>query len=288
MTTTHDEKASRRPLRRSSSAIEAASVSPPQTLEEALEHIQQLTAAAQRAETELSDFVYKVSHDLRAPLRAIGAYVEFLAKDWGDDLDDNARHYLERLQLNAEQVSQQVVGLLELSRIGRWCEASEAIDLAQVLRRVVERFADRSRELEVTCEVAPDLTGALPIIQGERRRIIQLFEILVDNALLYRKPGAGGTIWIESRPSDDPSQSPDVIVRDDGIGIPPRDHERIFRVFQRLRPKDYPGIGMGLTLARRIAEVHRGSIRVEAEQDAGAAFVVSFGVGPRDERRQES
>lgn len=268
------------PLVYGNPVIEEATADEPASLEEAKERIAVLAGAARKAEEELSDFVYKVSHDLRAPLRAISAYVEFLTKDWGDELDDNASHYLSRLQLNADQLSQQVVGLLELSRIGRWCEGWEPIDLARALHRVVGRFAERLDAANVTCTMADDLSETLPVIEGERRRIVQLFEILIENAIVYREPGAGGIIRLESRPSDDPNQSPAVVVRDDGIGIAPRDHGRIFRVFGRLHPKDYPGIGLGLTLARRIVECHRGRLSLESELGAGAAFVVSFGMRP--------
>lgn len=248
----------------------------PQSLDEAWERIQALAAAVHKAEGDLSTFVYKVSHDLKAPLRAIRTYAEFLVEDHADAVSGEARQWLERLQVNADQVSEQLLGLLELSRIGRWCKPWESVDLGQVARQVRDQNEARLRVRGIECEIGE----ALPVVEGERQRLVQLLDILVDNAIVYRRegePGGGGWIRIESGPAPEPEQSRTIVVRDDGVGIEARNRDRVFWVFERLQPRDFPGIGMGLTLARRIVEYHRGRIWIDADPRGGTAVHVSFG-----------
>lgn len=246
---------------------------PPRTLEEACERIETLAAALRKSESDLATFVYKVSHDLKAPLRAIRTYAEFLLEDHAEAVTGEARAWLERLQVNADLVSEQLLGLLELSRIGRWCKPWESVDLGQVARQVREQHDARLRAREIACEIA----GDLPVVEGERPRIVQLLDILLDNAIIHRAPDRPGWIRVESGAPPEEGQSATVIVRDDGIGIEPRNRERVFWVFERLRPRDVPGIGMGLTLARRIVEYHRGRLWIEADPGGGTAVHVSFG-----------
>lgn len=246
---------------------------PPETLEDANRRIEVLAAALRKAESDLATFVYKVSHDLKAPLRAIRTYAEFLLEDHAEAVSGEARTWLDRLQVNADVVSEQLLGLLELSRIGRWCKPWETVDLGQVARQVREQNEARLKARDITCEVAADL----PVVEGERQRIVQLLDILIDNAIVYRPPTGPGWIRVESGPPPEAGQSATVIVRDDGIGIDPRNRERVFWVFERLCPRDYPGIGMGLTLARRIVEYHRGRLWIEGEPGNGTSVHVSFG-----------
>jgi signal transduction histidine kinase len=253
--------------------VERLTATAPTTLEEALRRIDLLAAALRKAESDLSTFVYKVSHDLKAPLRAIRTYAEFLLEDHAEAVSGEARTWLERLQVNADSVSEQLLGLLELSRIGRWCKPWEAVDVGQVARQVREQNEARLKARGLVCEVA----GDLPVVEGERQRIVQLLDILLDNAIVYRPPDRPGRIRVESGPPPDEGQTPTLVVRDDGIGIDARSRDRVFWVFERLHPRDYPGIGMGLTLARRIVEYHRGRIWLDEEPGGGTAVHVSFG-----------
>jgi len=253
--------------------VERLTAVPPATLEEAIERIELLAAALRKSESDLSTFVYKVSHDLKAPLRAIRTYAEFLLEDHSETVSGEARTWLERLQVNADSVSEQLLGLLELSRIGRWCKPWESVDLGQVARQVREQNDARLKARGIVCELAADL----PVVEGERQRIVQLLDILVDNAIVYRRPDEPGRIRIESGPAPEEGQSATVVVRDDGVGIDPHSRDRVFWVFERLHPRDYPGIGMGLTLARRIVECHRGRIWIDDEPGGGTAVHVSFG-----------
>lgn len=250
----------------------------PRSLEEACRRIDLLAAAVRKAESDLSTFVYKVSHDLKAPLRAIRTYAEFLIEDHADAVAGEARQWLERLQLNADMVSEQLLGLLELSRIGRWCKPWETVDLDQVARQVRDQNEARLQVRGIGCEIG----GDLPVVEGERQRIVQLLDILVDNSIVYRRAGVGGRIRIEAGPAPEPGQSGTIVVRDDGIGVEPGSRDRVFWVFERLHPRDFPGIGMGLTLARRIVEYHRGRIWLDDAEGGGTAVHVSFGLGEAD------
>lgn len=248
--------------------VERLLASRPQTVDEAVEHIRSLAEALRAAEQELADFVYKVSHDMNAPLRAIRSYAEFLQEDYGDVLVGEGHKYVERLQVNAEAASAQLLGLLEYSRIGRWAKPWETLDLEALVPDVAQKFAERCEERGIEIRVS----SGLPTIQGERQRIVQLFEILIENAVLYRNQDGG---FVAIGPD---AGAPDhgVVVHDDGIGIPTEQRERVFRVFERLCPDDFPGVGMGLALARRIVDYHKGRIWVEDGPGGGAAFRIRF------------
>ncbi len=250
-------------------AVERILAREPATLEEARAQISELAEVARRTEIDNANFIYRVSHDLKAPLRAIRTYAEFLTEDHAEALEGEARMFLTRLHVNAEQVSRQLLGLLELSRIGRWRKTWEPIDLELVARSVVDGYAERLEEGHITCQVAE----GLPVIDGERQRIQQLLEYVFDNAVLYRRE-AGGRVSIEREAAKDGVAQ--IVVRDDGIGIEPRDHERVFSVFERLYPKEFPGIGMGLTLARRIMDYHRGEIWLDSRPGEGTAVHLRF------------
>ena len=255
--------------------VEEVLSSPPATLAEANAQIRTLAEGLRRSEEELRDFVYNVAHDMRQPLRAIRTFAQFLLEDIGDELDGEPRDYLRRLQVNADRSSEQLLGLLELSRIGRWTRPWEAVDLQQVATLVTATFAGRLEEAGVQARVAADL----PVVPGERQRLVQLLEILVENALLYRR-GTGGFVSIESRPADeaDECEKSEILVCDDGIGIEEQHREDVFSVFRRLHPTEFSGIGMGLTLARRIVEIHRGRIWLTSRPDGGTVVHVRFSV----------
>jgi len=235
-----------------------------------LEQIRELAEIARRTELENANFIYRVSHDLKAPLRAIRTYAEFLTEDHADELQGDARTFLTRLHANAEQVSRQLLGLLDLSRIGRWRKPWEPLDLELITRSVVDGFAERLEECHVTCHIAE----GLPVIDGERQRIHQMLECVLDNAVLYRRED-GGRIWVEASETEN-SEGPCVTVRDDGIGIVERDHERVFSVFERIYPKEFEGVGMGLTLAKRIMDYHRGEIWIESQPGEGTVVYIRF------------
>lgn len=251
-------------------AVERILAREPETLDEAREQIRQLAEVARRTELDNANFIYRVSHDLKAPLRAIRTYAEFLTDDHAGELRGEAQTYLNRLHVNAEQVSQQLLGLLDLSRIGRWRKSWEPLDLDIVIRSVLDEFAERLEEKHVTCHIA----DGLPVIEGERQRIRQLLEFVFDNAVLYRRED-GGHIWVESTNGEE--AGPRITIRDDGIGIEERDHERVFSVFERIWPKEFPGVGMGLTLARRIMDYHRGEIWLDSQLGEGTAVHLRFG-----------
>ncbi len=251
--------------------LDALARSRPRSLDEAQRDLDRAIAIARLAERELSDFIYTVTHDLKAPLRSVLTYADFLSEDLAGRLSGDALLFLERLRVNAGQASDQLMSLLELSRIGRWRHPFEMIELTHLVRSVATRFASRFAEQGIECEIADDL----PHISGELARVEQLFEIVIHNACLYRRE-YGGFVRVSAAPPESPGESPVVKVADDGIGIPGDRLEKIFSAFCRLHPGEFEGLGMGLTLARRIMAYHGGEIWVESRIGEGTTTHLVF------------
>lgn len=238
------------------------------------ERVRRRTAELEAANRDLEAFSFSVSHDLRAPLRAISNFAQIIAEDYAASLDERGRHYVDNIVLAGNRMDQLIRDLLAYSRLGR-----SAIKLAPVpLREVVESAArslePRIRELAASLEIHPDL----PLVEGDPTLLSQVFTNLLDNALTYRqadKPPAVAVGW--RRESDHCIAT----VADKGIGIAAEHHERIFEVFQRLHSQDrYPGTGIGLAIVKRSVELMGGRLWVESEPGRGSTFFLSLKCAP--------
>ena len=220
----------------------------------------------------LEQFAHAVSHDLQEPLRMVSSYASLVERRYGEELDDEAIEYLEFAVDGAERMSEMIDGLLRYSRVDTQGDPFEPVDLEVVLETV-------RKDLEVRIEETDaDLTvGPLPTVYGDGSQLRQLFQNLFANAIEYRGD-ADPQIDVEAdRDGDEWAVS----VSDDGIGIDPDDHERIFEVFQRLHTQEaHPGTGIGLALCDRIVDRHGGSIEVDSSPGAGSTFSVRL---PADE-----
>ncbi|GIV61332.1 MAG: hypothetical protein KatS3mg044_0198 [Rhodothermaceae bacterium] len=223
---------------------------------------------------ELEQFTYTVSHDLKSPLFTIQGFLGLLEEDCltgdRDQILDDIRH----IRNAAETMQQLLDDLLELSRIGRTMNPPETLPLQVLLESALDRLEGMIREKNATIAVAPDL----PVVYGDRMRLVEVFQNLVENALKY-----GGTattpphITVEARPVNGQVE---VRVRDNGPGIPPRYHEKVFGLFERLDNKT-EGTGIGLTLVKRIVEVHGGRIWIESAGDgSGCTFCFTLPAPP--------
>ena len=236
-----------------------------------LREAQAAAEALRGKNAELDTFVYTVSHDLKAPLVTIQGMAGMLAEQAGS-LDDEGRRYVERIDVNARRMEGLLLDLLELARIGREAHAPEAIELATVVEEVTAEVAPMLRARDIAVRV-----GALPLVWGVRVQLEQLFRNLVTNAVKYMGDQAAPTIEIDARPQGDLIEC---WVRDNGIGIDPAYHEKVFELFQRLKEVSAEGTGVGLPIVKRIVETAGGRIWIESARGTGTTFRFTWPSAP--------
>jgi signal transduction histidine kinase/DNA-binding LacI/PurR family transcriptional regulator len=206
---------------------------------------------------ELERFTYTVSHDLKSPLITIQGFLGMLEKDaLAGDLElmqGDVRHIRDAVK----QMNNLLDDLLELSRIGRVSHSMEAISLYELACEAVDLVAGQIVERGVKVDISPQL----PVVFGDRPRLLEVLQNLIDNAVKYMDGQLEPYIEIGVRPLQGASI---YYVRDNGMGIEPRYHEKVFGLFERLQAGT-PGTGIGLALVKRIIELHGGNIWVESE-----------------------
>ncbi len=232
---------------------------------EAVAMQERLIAELETKNAELERFTYTVSHDLKSPLFTIQGFIGLLEQDVAEGRAERARQDIERIRGAALTMQRLLSELLELSRIGRIANEPEPVPLADVAREAVELLAGRIEEAGVEVRIAP----VMPVVYGDRVRLREVYQNLVENAVKFMGDQPEPRIEIDAR-----RRGAEVIscVRDNGIGIEPQYHEKIFGLFERLS-KRQDGTGIGLALVKRIVEVHGGRIWVESEGEGkGSAF----------------
>jgi PAS domain S-box-containing protein len=228
---------------------------------------------------ELDEFVYVVSHDLQEPVRSLIAFSNFLLEDYGPKLDAEGKEHLQRLSAAAHRMRAMIQGLLNLSRAGRVIDESGPVDLGELVEVIRADLGEllRSRGGELR------LLSPGAVLWGDRRRLQQLLTNLIANGIKYNR-GEVPTVEVGLAPVADglpAGPSVTLLVRDNGIGIDPRHHQKILLPFRRLHTQEeFPGTGVGLALCIKIVEAHGGRIRVESQSGCGATFFVSLPIGP--------
>ncbi|RLG31603.1 PAS domain-containing sensor histidine kinase [Methanosarcinales archaeon] len=226
----------------------------------------QLLDELERSNNELMDFAYIVSHDLKAPLRAITSLAEWLAADYGDKLDEDGREQLELLKNRTRRMHNLIESILTYSRIGRSNEEKEDVDLNTLVSEVIALIDPPE---DITIEVV----GELPTIPFERTRMEQIFQNLIRNAALYMDKPEGLIIISCSEDDDNGDSNWRFSVADNGPGIDEKYYKKIFQIFQTLRPRDeIESTGVGLTIVRKIVRMHGGEITVESKLGDGSTF----------------
>jgi signal transduction histidine kinase len=232
----------------------------------------QLIAQLERRNAEVEGFAYTVSHDLKSPLFTIMGFLERLRKDVA--AQDSAASALDfgRIQAAGERMRAIIDELLALSRVGTIANAPEDVPLADLAREAVEQVSGKIVERGVSVTISPDL----PVVRGDRRRLFELLETLVENAVKFMGDQENPLVEIGVRGGPD---APTCFVRDNGIGIGAHFHQKVFGVFEQLNP-DLGGSGMGLTIAKRVVETLGGRIWVESEGPGrGSTFCFVLGAG---------
>ena len=232
---------------------------------------ERLIGELERRNAELERFTYTVSHDLRTPLVTVRGFVDLLEKDVAAGEVERVAGDLSRIRSATSTMETLLRELLELSRVGRVMNPPETVSLAALARQAVTLLHGRLRAAGVRVEIQPDL----PTVRGDRTRLLEVLQNLIENAVKFRSGQGEPVVEVGSRPGPD---GPVVFVRDNGIGIDPRYHDRVFALFERLDPR-VEGTGVGLALVRRIVEVHGGRVWVESD-GAGRGSTFCFTLPP--------
>ncbi len=219
-----------------------------------------------RSNAELAQFAYIASHDLQEPLRMITNYLQLIEQRYQGQLDEDADEFIRYATDGARRMQQLIRDLLAYSRVGTQEQNFQQVDLHQLVEQLLEDF-----QLVVAEKKVHMVIGQLPCVWGDVIQLGQLFRNLLANALKFSDQPAP---TVELSAHYDASTNEWVFaVRDEGIGIAPAHHERIFLIFQRLHTRsEYPGTGIGLALCKKIVERHGGRIWVDSAENAGAIF----------------
>jgi signal transduction histidine kinase len=233
--------------------------------ENALRDSEKRGSELQAAVNELEAFSYSVSHDLRAPLRAIDAFSRILLKQHALELVPEAREHLQSVRDNTVQMGHLVDDLLAFSRLGRKPLSKKQISTATIVEQVLHQVRGQAEGRCVKVSV-----GDLPPLCGDAALLKQVFVNLIDNAFKYTRLRDDATVEIGSRNTVGEQV---FFVRDNGVGFDMQYIGKLFGVFQRLhRAEDFEGTGVGLAIVQRIINRHGGRIWAEAEVGRGAAF----------------
>jgi signal transduction histidine kinase len=238
------------------------------------------TAELRAANRELEAFSYSVSHDLRAPLRAIAGFVQILEEDHAEKFDTEARRALDRVKINARRMGQLIDDLLAFSQIGRSTMLRQSVDLTAIAKAVAEEaIATSEKKIDLTVET-------LPPVYGEASLLNQVFVNLVSNAVKFTARVSAPAITIGSTTTNGETV---YYVRDNGVGFDDRYAAKLFGVFQRLhRPDEFEGTGVGLAIVHRIISRHGGRVWAEGRMNAGATFYFTLPASPASAKASEA
>jgi signal transduction histidine kinase len=224
---------------------------------------------------ELESFSYTVSHDLRSPLVTIKGFLTHVAEDVRAGNGERAEADIARIRGATEKMERLLADLLELSRVGQVLKPAAHTPFEDIVREALFLLQGRLAARGITVDVAP----GLPRVWGDRARLVQVVQNLLDNAIKFSADQAEPRIAVGFRPGTDEA-APVFFVRDNGIGIAAEHIERVFGLFRRLEPR-FEGSGIGLALVRRIVERHGGRVWIEsAGRGAGATFCFTLAAAP--------
>lgn len=224
--------------------------------------LKRTTTTLEQRNQELDQFAYVTSHDLKAPLRAIANLATWIEEDLGDRLPPENKEQLDLLTNRVHRMEGLINGLLEYSRIGRADQSYEKVEVARLLADVVDLLAPPPR-------FSVEISRAMPVLETRQVPLTQVFSNLISNAIKHHHP-AGGRIQVSV---EDQGEFYQFAVTDDGPGIAPAYHHKIFTIFQTLKPRDdLESTGIGLSLVKKIVTAEGGEITLESSIGKGAAF----------------
>jgi PAS domain S-box-containing protein len=249
---------------------------------ETKDELEQLVRQLARSNSDLERFAFVASHDLQEPLRKVQSFAERLRTKYEENLDENGREYLRRMDASLNHMRNLLNGLLDVSRFMQEDENFGLVDLAGITKQVLYDLADRVERQRARIEV-----GALPSIEANAVMMRALLHHLLDNALKFTRPGVSAEVVVASRVLSDsrsgsgayPEEWIEITVEDNGIGFDERYVSQVFEIFKRLHKREeFEGVGVGLALCRRIVEQHHGTIAATSQPGVGSKFVVRLPV----------
>jgi light-regulated signal transduction histidine kinase (bacteriophytochrome) len=221
------------------------------------------TEDLERANRELEAFSYSISHDLRAPLRAINGFSKLLLESEGDKLAADSMHMLERVAHNASRMGELIDDILDYSRSARADMKKTNVDTAALASAIVAELRDSYPATTFNC-------GALPVVHGDATMLRQVLFNLIDNAGKFSSGKSDARVDIDCTAAGGEYV---FSVRDNGAGFDMRYADKLFGMFQRMHNESrFPGTGVGLAIVKRLIERHGGRVWAESEPDKGAAF----------------
>jgi PAS domain S-box-containing protein len=228
--------------------------------------VEERTAALAAANKELEAFSYSISHDLRAPLRAIDGFAQIILEDYGDQLDEEALQLFNQIGRNAQKMGKLIDDLLQFARLARTELQSSTVNMAELVRSVIEEL--KALEPSWQMQIA---VGDLPNARGDAAMLRQVWVNLISNALKFTRGRTVATqIEIAGNYGND---AVTYFVRDNGVGFDMKYAPKLFQVFQRLhRAEEFEGTGVGLAIVQRIVQRHGGQVWAEAKVNEEAVF----------------
>lgn len=229
------------------------------------ERLARSLADLERSNKELEQFAYVASHDLQEPLRMVSSYTQLLERRYGDRLDADAKDFIGFAVDGANRMQRLINDLLAYSRVGTRGREPRPVDSHAALGEAIANLGPVIEESGAMVS-----TDQLPVVRADDGQLEQLFRNLIGNAIKFHRPNVAPRVHLSAKQI---GGSYEFAVRDNGIGIAPEFHSRLFVIFQRLHGRDeYPGTGIGLAICKRIVERHGGTMRIESQGDDGATF----------------
>lgn len=253
------------------------------------QRVEERTAELLEANKELESFSYSVSHDLRAPLRAIDGFSQIIMDDFPENVSPEIIRYLGIIRMSTKNMGNLVDDLLAFSRLGRQSVQRQSVNIKKLVEEVVEEinFSLEDRNIEFTILDLPDCEADINLLR-------QVFINLISNAVKFTRKCSSAQIEIGSEPANPPRETKlekysknCYYVKDNGVGFDMRYYDKLFGVFQRLhKSEDYEGTGVGLAIVKRVIEKHGGMVWAESKLNQGTVF--KFVLGEKDENDQSN
>jgi signal transduction histidine kinase len=233
-----------------------------------------LISELENKNAELERFTYTVSHDLKSPLFTIRGFLGYLEQDALSGNYERLKGDIQRITDATDKMQRLLNELLQLSRVGRLKNESTYVSFNELVSEALELVHGRMMEHGIDVQVRADL----PQVYGDRPRLVEVLQNLLDNAAKFMGDQKEPCIEIGRDGMED--GKPAFYVRDNGMGIAPEHHDRVFGLFNKLDPKT-DGTGVGLALVRRIVEVHGGQVWIQSEAGKGSTFFFTLPTQPR-------
>jgi light-regulated signal transduction histidine kinase (bacteriophytochrome) len=223
--------------------------------------------ALKNSREDMQAFAYSVSHDLKAPLRAIEGFSRILLDDFSAELNEDAQRFIKHIVANAETLSSQIEDLLKYYRCGKNTPARIPVDLQGVCAEIISTLPPEEGG-------RAKIVGELPTVLGDAVQLREVFAQLIGNALKFSKNARNPTVEISAAMEKDATR---ISVRDFGVGFDPKHATKLFQVFQKLHAgTEFPGNGIGLAIVKRLVLAHGGCVEADAAPQEGATFTVTL------------